>query len=56
MKISKQTFLIVMVLAFIAIVALSVLAFMGKVNIIWVALCYVFIYLFIRYFKKSNGL
>lgn len=54
MKVSKQAFIAIMVIALILIIVLSYLAVLQKVPLIFVVGGYGLLYLLIKFLKKSN--
>lgn len=56
MKISKNAYMILLLVALVTAIALSVLASLGKIHILWVVMAYSIIYFGIKYLKNKNGL
>lgn len=55
MKISKNTYMIILAASLIIAITLSILASMNKINILWVVIAYSIIYFGLKYLKDKNG-
>ena len=49
MKVSKNIFVLILLLSLVIVVGATWLSFMGELSFVWVFICYLAIYAFIRY-------
>lgn len=54
MKVTKNVYILILIISLIAIVAVSALVAMGKLGVIWLPVCYITVYSIIKAVGPNN--
>ena len=54
MKVSKNAYILILIISLIVIVGISIAVAMGKVGVIWLPVCYITVYTIIKIIGPNN--